>query len=168
MLQCRSGKRTGQAAFKIAVDLVDEGVVSEEDAMLMVSVRVLSFSLTANTYANLHTTITSSHLIQSINLISSAQVEPRHLDQLLHPQFADESAYKSQVCESEVCVSFHLAGQQVCTHALNRTSTHTHTQEQEQQYLLTSSCAHVLFYSGGGHRLASLSWCCSGSGGVQC
>ncbi|KAF5825737.1 PEP-utilizing enzyme, mobile domain-containing protein [Dunaliella salina] len=25
------------------------------------------------------------------------QVEPRHLDQLLHPQFADESAYKSQV-----------------------------------------------------------------------
>ena len=36
MLQCRSGKRTGQAAFKIAVDLVDEGVVSEEDAMLMV------------------------------------------------------------------------------------------------------------------------------------
>lgn len=36
MLQCRGGKRTGQAAFKIAVDLVDEGVISEEDAMLMV------------------------------------------------------------------------------------------------------------------------------------
>jgi len=62
MLQCRGGKRTGQAAFKIAVDLVDEGVISEEEAMLM--------------------------------------VEPRHLDQLLHPQFADESAYKSQVAGS--------------------------------------------------------------------
>ncbi|KAF5827513.1 hypothetical protein DUNSADRAFT_538 [Dunaliella salina] len=35
MLQCRSGKRTGPAAFKIAVDLVDEGVISEEQAMLM-------------------------------------------------------------------------------------------------------------------------------------
>jgi len=40
MLQCRGGKRTGQAAFKIAVDLVDEGVISEEDAMLMVGVLV--------------------------------------------------------------------------------------------------------------------------------
>eukprot|EP00983_Pelagomonas_calceolata_P017506 548242-Pelagomonas_calceolata.AAC.4 len=38
MLQCRGGKRTGQAAFKIAVDLVDEGVISEEEAMLMVRV----------------------------------------------------------------------------------------------------------------------------------
>lgn len=36
MLQCRSGKRTGQAAFKIAVDLVDENVIGEEEAMLMV------------------------------------------------------------------------------------------------------------------------------------
>jgi pyruvate, orthophosphate dikinase len=26
MLQCRSGKRTGQAAFKIAADLVEEGL----------------------------------------------------------------------------------------------------------------------------------------------
>jgi len=43
MLQCRGGKRTGQAAFKIAVDLVDEGVISEEDAMLMVRVCEVTF-----------------------------------------------------------------------------------------------------------------------------
>lgn len=30
-------------------------------------------------------------------LAPAVQVEPRHLDQLLHPQFADEEAYKSQV-----------------------------------------------------------------------
>lgn len=32
MLQTRNGKRTAQAALKIAVDLVDEGVLSEEEA----------------------------------------------------------------------------------------------------------------------------------------
>jgi pyruvate, orthophosphate dikinase len=33
MLQTRSGKRTTRAAMKIAVDMVDEGVISEEDAI---------------------------------------------------------------------------------------------------------------------------------------
>jgi pyruvate,orthophosphate dikinase len=33
MLQTRSGKRTTKAAMKIAVDLVDEGVISEEEAV---------------------------------------------------------------------------------------------------------------------------------------
>jgi pyruvate,orthophosphate dikinase len=33
MLQTRSGKRTTRAALKIAVDLVDEGVISEEEAV---------------------------------------------------------------------------------------------------------------------------------------
>ncbi|MGE6740941.1 pyruvate, phosphate dikinase [Allorhizobium pseudoryzae] len=33
MLQTRSGKRTTRAAMKIAVDLVDEGVISEEEAI---------------------------------------------------------------------------------------------------------------------------------------
>jgi len=59
MLQCRSGKRTGAGAVKIAVDMVDEGLVTEEEAVLM--------------------------------------VEPTHIDQLLHPQFEDESAYKADV-----------------------------------------------------------------------
>jgi pyruvate,orthophosphate dikinase len=36
MLQCRSGKRTGQAALKIAVDFVDEGLCSPEEAVLKV------------------------------------------------------------------------------------------------------------------------------------
>jgi len=37
MLQTRVGKRTAQAAFRIAVDLVDEGVISEEEALLRVT-----------------------------------------------------------------------------------------------------------------------------------
>lgn len=36
MLQCRSGKRTGQAAFKIAADLVSEGLCTPEEALLKV------------------------------------------------------------------------------------------------------------------------------------
>jgi pyruvate,orthophosphate dikinase len=36
MLQTRSGKRTGQAAVKIAVDLVEEGLVGKEKALMMV------------------------------------------------------------------------------------------------------------------------------------
>ncbi|XP_057957151.1 pyruvate, phosphate dikinase, chloroplastic isoform X2 [Malania oleifera] len=59
MLQCRSGKRTGQGAVKIAVDMVNEGLVDTRAAIKM--------------------------------------VEPQHLDQLLHPQFEDPSAYKDKV-----------------------------------------------------------------------
>lgn len=59
MLQCRSGKRTGKGAVKIAVDLVKEGIVDTYTAIKM--------------------------------------VEPQHLDQLLHPQFEDPSAYKDRV-----------------------------------------------------------------------
>ncbi|KAL9239087.1 hypothetical protein vseg_013439 [Gypsophila vaccaria] len=59
MLQCRSGKRTGKGAVKIAVDLVNEGIVDKRSAIKM--------------------------------------VEPQHLDQLLHPQFEDPSAYKERV-----------------------------------------------------------------------
>ena len=33
MLQCRDGKRTGAAALRIAIDLVEEGVVTREDAI---------------------------------------------------------------------------------------------------------------------------------------
>lgn len=59
LLQCRSGKRTGQAALNIAMDLVDEGMINSEEAIL--------------------------------------KVEATHLDQLLHPQFANEAGYKDQV-----------------------------------------------------------------------
>ncbi|CAL4893498.1 unnamed protein product [Urochloa decumbens] len=59
MLQCRSGKRTGKGAVKIAVDFVSEGLVEPHGAIKM--------------------------------------VEPGHLDQLLHPQFENPSAYKDQV-----------------------------------------------------------------------
>ncbi|XP_044500041.1 pyruvate, phosphate dikinase, chloroplastic [Mangifera indica] len=59
MLQCRSGKRTGKGAVKIAVEMVKEGLVDTCAAIKM--------------------------------------VEPQHLDQLLHPQFENPSAYKDQV-----------------------------------------------------------------------
>lgn len=59
MLQCRSGKRTGKGAVKIAVDMVNEGLIDIHCAIKM--------------------------------------VEPQHLDQLLHPQFEDPSAYKDKV-----------------------------------------------------------------------
>jgi len=56
MLQTRNGKRTAAAALKIAVDLVNEGMLSEEEALL--------------------------------------KVEPKQLDQLLHPNF-DKEALKN-------------------------------------------------------------------------
>ncbi|XP_020274227.1 pyruvate, phosphate dikinase 2 isoform X2 [Asparagus officinalis] len=59
MLQCRAGKRTGKGAIKIAVDMVNEGLININSAIKM--------------------------------------VEPGHLDQLLHPQFENPSAYKEKV-----------------------------------------------------------------------
>ncbi len=53
MLQTRNGKRTASAALKIAVDLVDEGMITKEEALLM--------------------------------------VEPKSLDQLLHPMFEQKA-----------------------------------------------------------------------------
>ena len=41
MLQCRNGKRTAQAALKIACDLVDEGMKTEEEAVAMIDPRNL-------------------------------------------------------------------------------------------------------------------------------
>ena len=56
MLQTRNGKRTAAAALRIACDLVDEGLIDEKQALLM--------------------------------------IEPKALDQLLHPQF-DAKALKA-------------------------------------------------------------------------
>ncbi len=41
MLQCRNGKRTAPAALKIACDLVDEGMKTEEEAVAMIDPRNL-------------------------------------------------------------------------------------------------------------------------------
>ena len=58
-LQTRNGKRTAAAALKIAVDLVDEGVLTEEEAVL--------------------------------------KVEPKQLDQLLHPRFDDKALKAAKI-----------------------------------------------------------------------
>ena len=55
-LQTRNGKRTAQAALKIAIDLVDEGLITEKEAIL--------------------------------------RVEPKQLEQLLHPTFNTEALEK--------------------------------------------------------------------------
>ena len=41
MLQTRNGKRTAKAALKIACDLVDEGMRTEKEALLMIDPRNL-------------------------------------------------------------------------------------------------------------------------------
>ena len=41
MLQTRNGKRTAAAALKIAVDLVDEGMISEDEAVMRVEPKQL-------------------------------------------------------------------------------------------------------------------------------
>jgi pyruvate,orthophosphate dikinase len=60
ILQTRDGKRTGPAAFKIAVDMVDDGLVDK------------------------------AHAVKNL-------VEPGHLKQLLHPQFAADADYEDDV-----------------------------------------------------------------------
>ena len=54
MLQTRNGKRTGQAALKIAVDLYNEGMITKEEAVLMVDPKQLD--------ALLHPTFTDEAL----------------------------------------------------------------------------------------------------------
>ncbi len=66
ILQTRNGKRTAQAAIKIAVDLVKEKVRTKEEALLM--------------------------------------VEPKQLDQLLHPMFdADALKESKSSCYGTCC-----------------------------------------------------------------
>ena len=45
ILQCRSGKRTGQAAIKIAVDNVNEGLITKEQAILRLDPELLNHCL---------------------------------------------------------------------------------------------------------------------------
>ncbi len=67
MLQTRNGKRTAQAALKIAVDLVNEGMITKEEALL--------------------------------------KVEPKQLDQLLHPNFDTESLKNGSVITTGLAAS---------------------------------------------------------------
>ena len=41
MLQTRNGKRTAQAAIKIACDLIDEGMISEKEALMQIDPKTL-------------------------------------------------------------------------------------------------------------------------------
>ena len=45
MLQCRNGKRTAAAAIKIACDLIDEGMISEQEALLQIDAKTLDMLL---------------------------------------------------------------------------------------------------------------------------
>ena len=67
MLQTRNGKRTAQAALKIAVDLVSEGMLTKEEALM--------------------------------------KVEPKQLDQLLHPNFDAESLKRAKVVAKGLAAS---------------------------------------------------------------
>ncbi|NLA33586.1 MAG: pyruvate, phosphate dikinase [Tenericutes bacterium] len=67
MLQTRNGKRTADAALKIAVDLVNEGMITKEEAVL--------------------------------------KVEPKQLDQLLHPNFDPESLKATKVVAKGLAAS---------------------------------------------------------------
>ncbi len=45
MLQCRNGKRTAAAAIKIACDLIDEGMITEQEALLQIDAKTLDMLL---------------------------------------------------------------------------------------------------------------------------
>ncbi len=74
-LQTRNGKRTAQAALKIAVDLVDEGLCTPEEVLL--------------------------------------KVEPKQLDQLLHPVFDTAALASAEVAGSALPASPGAAAGQV-------------------------------------------------------
>ena len=79
MLQTRNGKRTTSAALKIAVDLVREGMISKEEALL--------------------------------------RVEPKSLDQLLHPTFDEESLKNGIVLATGLAASPGAATGKICFNA---------------------------------------------------
>ena len=45
MLQCRNGKRTAAAAIRIACDLLDEGMITEQEALLQIDAKTLDMLL---------------------------------------------------------------------------------------------------------------------------
>ena len=76
MLQTRNGKRTAKAALKIAVDLVNEGMITKEEALL--------------------------------------KIEPKQLDQLLHPNFDNGSLKAAKVIATGLAASPGAATGKLC------------------------------------------------------
>ncbi|MCD8368144.1 MAG: pyruvate, phosphate dikinase [Clostridiales bacterium] len=68
MLQTRNGKRTPGAALKIAVDLVKEGLISEQEALLMLEPESLD--------AVLHDNFTKEALAQAIPIATGVPASP--------------------------------------------------------------------------------------------
>ncbi|MGI5959673.1 MAG: pyruvate, phosphate dikinase [Massiliimalia sp.] len=68
MLQTRNGKRTAAAALKIACDLVDEGMISEEEAVLMIDPKQLD--------ALLHPTFDAAALKKATPVASALAASP--------------------------------------------------------------------------------------------
>ncbi|OHY31180.1 pyruvate, phosphate dikinase [Streptococcus parauberis] len=79
MLQTRNGKRTAKAAIKIAVDQVNEGLISKEEALL--------------------------------------RIEPRQLEQLLHPSFDQKDLEKAELLAKGLPASPGAACGQIYFHA---------------------------------------------------
>ncbi len=67
MLQTRSGKRTGQAAIKVAVDLVEEGLIDKRDALKLIEPQALNQLL----HPVFDTTEKSEHSILAKGLAAS-------------------------------------------------------------------------------------------------
>ncbi len=76
MLQTRNGKRTAKAALKIAVDLVNGGMITKDEALL--------------------------------------KIEPKQLDQLLHPNFDNESLKAAKVIATGLAASPGAATGKLC------------------------------------------------------
>ncbi len=95
MLQTRNGKRTAQAALKIAVDMVAEGMITKEEAML--------------------------------------KVEPKQLDQLLHPMFDQEALHKGTVIAKGLAASPGAATGRIYFNAEDATS---HAEKGEKTLLV--------------------------------
>lgn len=68
MLQTRNGKRTAQAALKIAVDLVDEGMINEREAVMKVDPKQLD--------ALLHPTFNEKALMNTASVASGLPASP--------------------------------------------------------------------------------------------
>ncbi len=103
MLQTRNGKRTAQAALKIACDLVDEGMRTEEEAVAMIDPRNLDTLLHPQFQTRNGKRTAQAALKIACDLVDEgmrteeeavAMIDPRNLDTLLHPQF-DAAALKA-------------------------------------------------------------------------
>jgi len=68
MLQTRNGKRTAAAALKIAVDLVEEGKRTEQEALLMVEPKILD--------SVLHPTFTAAAMKSAVQLTKGIDASP--------------------------------------------------------------------------------------------